>query len=445
MGFPQSSFISPQCLTYLHNAFLKPIIQGSNVLFYSQSTKHVFPASNMIFTKQVMSRLRLNNTTCPQTSDHLFTNNKSRSWFLHVKKSFSTASLKNAKIPSVLVKYTQDLNLDDLKEQVKKERQSTPELQLISKIKETVAAKCDEAIANLNEEEKKALKVIQLEHDFLYSEGYFIPSLEEMTNQYWLEAMDLNSKMQRLKYYLFLKKRLTLKNAEKEKIKKERMIHHPEGGLGTYEHGRLFMRIYDSTIKKWQNYNLASAMQFGTPLVIDMDYLDYMRPQDVKNTASQLLSLYSLNRADTNLPYHLHFTNCSDNHPLYRLLQIEMQDTSDFLASVSEKSYLDLYDKDKLVYLSPDAKQVMTKFDPDAVYIIGAFNDKGIQKPVSYARAKKQGIKVMKFPLDQYLNWNLGTKCITLDQVMKIMTSLKNKESWLDAFKKSVPKRKLRN
>lgn len=444
MGFLQTSFRNPQCLKYFHNFVLKKVIQGSNVLLNSQSTVHVFPASYMTFTKQVTSQHH--SPTHPQTSDHLFTHTKSHSWFLKERKSFST-TLKNAKNPSVIVKFTQDLNLDEIKEQVKKERLTTPGVQVITKIKEVLAERCDQAIANMNEEEKKALKVIQLEHSFLFSQGYFIPSLEEMTSENWLEAMQIDSKMQRHKYYIFLKKKLMLKASDKEhkEAKKDDTNTTPEQrGLGRYEHGTLFMRIYDTTIKKWQNYNLASAMQFGIPLVIDMDYHDFMRTQDSKNTATQLFSLYSLNRSDTNIPFHLHFTNCPENNPLYRLMLLQMQDTPDILATVSEKSYLDLFDKDKLVYLSPDAKMVMTKFDPEAVYIIGAFNDKGTQQPVSYARAKKQGIKTMRFPLDQYLNWNLGSKSITLDQVMQIMTALKNKESWLDAFK-SIPRRKIRS
>lgn len=45
----------------------------------------------------------------------------------------------------------------------------------------------------------------------------------------------------------------------------------------------------------------------------------------------------------------------------------------------------------------------MSEFDPTAVYIIGAFNDKATQQPVSYARAKQQGIKSMRFPFDHYM------------------------------------------
>ncbi|KAH9512831.1 tRNA methyltransferase 10 C [Bulinus truncatus] len=340
--------------------------------------------------------------------------------------------------------FTKDLNIDELREEIRKKKKFQ-KVYAISLIKETIAQKCDEAIANLSEEEKKKLKIIQLEHSFLYSEGQFIPSGEEMTSEYWLEAMKLTSKAQRLKYYTFIMKRnqtkLNAKMKAKEKGEEKEVSDYP---MHSYEHGRLFMRIYESTMKKYQNYKLASSMQFGLPLVLDMDYMDYMRPQEVRNTVSQLLKLYTMNRADEKDPFHLHFTSCPESHPMHRMLQIELQDNEHFLSTVTEKSYLDVFDNQQLVYLSPDARQVMKHFDPEAVYIIGAFNDKATHQPVSYARAKKQGIKAMRLPLDQYVTWNLGSKNITLNQIMSILTLVKNGVSWEDALKLSLPKRKLR-
>ena len=56
-----------------------------------------------------------------------------------------------------------------------------------------------------------------------------------------------------------------------------------------------------------------------------------------------------------------------------------------------------------ILHLIHVTDQVMREFDPEAVYIIGAFNDKATQKPISYARAMEQGIKCRRFPIDEYL------------------------------------------
>ncbi|GFO45018.1 ribonuclease hi [Plakobranchus ocellatus] len=346
---------------------------------------------------------------------------------------------------SVLSKFTKDIDLEKLREEAKREMRKTGQnMQLIDKVRELVAQKCAETIANYTEEEKKKLQVIQLEHNFLYSEGYDIPSPDLMKDELWVEAMALSSKSQRLKYYLYIQKKKYIQDAEREKraAHKEEMKNREK--QEEYEHGRIFMRIYEQTMRRWLNYGLARAMLYGTPLVFDMDYVDHMRPQEQKNTAHQLHDAYCLNRGDpAEDPFHLHFTGCSPNNPVLKLMQIKTQDSPLLLNTVTEKSYIDLFDKDKLVYLSPQGRQVMTEFDPEAVYIIGAFNDKVSSKPVSYARAMEQGIRCQRLPIDEHLSWNQGTKNLTLDQMMKIMLDVKRKLPWKVAFK-AIPKRKLR-
>lgn len=41
-----------------------------------------------------------------------------------------------------------------------------------------------------------------------------------------------------------------------------------------------------------------------------------------------------------------------------------------------EQSYLDIFDRSELVYLTPHCREEMTTYDHNAVYIIGAIVDK---------------------------------------------------------------------
>lgn len=43
--------------------------------------------------------------------------------------------------------------------------------------------------------------------------------------------------------------------------------------------------------------------------------------------------------------------------------------------------------------------------------------DKTKTEPVSLAKAKKDGLRMAKFPLDKYLNWGYGVKSLCLNQV----------------------------
>lgn len=55
----------------------------------------------------------------------------------------------------------------------------------------------------------------------------------------------------------------------------------------------------------------------------------------------------------------------------------------EFPMNIHEKSYLDLFPKQKLVYLTPHCREEMDTFDHDAVYIVGAIVDK-----VSFCKKK---------------------------------------------------------
>lgn len=47
-----------------------------------------------------------------------------------------------------------------------------------------------------------------------------------------------------------------------------------------------------------------------------------------------------------------------------------------FPLNIHESSYLDVFPKDQLIYLTPHCREEMTKYDPDAVYIVGGLVDK---------------------------------------------------------------------
>ena len=149
-------------------------------------------------------------------------------------------------------------------------------------------------------------------------------------------------------------------------------------------------------------YRLAHAMQFGQPLIVDMDYEQYMRHQDSQNLVSQLLICYSRNREALD-PFHLIFTSLHSDSKALRMLHHARLTGQNFMGTMTDRSYLDLFPRERLVYLSPHASEWLPEVNCDDVYIIGGIVDKSYPKPLSLARAKEQGIRTYKFPLDKYL------------------------------------------
>jgi ribonuclease P protein 1 len=116
---------------------------------------------------------------------------------------------------------------------------------------------------------------------------------------------------------------------------------------------------------------------------------------------------------------------------------------SDFPINITEKSYLDLFPKENIVYLTPHCREELREFDHDAIYIIGAMVDKGNSEPLSLAKAKREGLKMAKLPLDKYLMWGSGrSKTLTLNQIMRILLDVRTTGSWEKALQ-HVPRRKI--
>uniref|UniRef100_A0A6P7GVL4 Uncharacterized protein LOC114341316 n=1 Tax=Diabrotica virgifera virgifera TaxID=50390 RepID=A0A6P7GVL4_DIAVI len=65
------------------------------------------------------------------------------------------------------------------------------------------------------------------------------------------------------------------------------------------------------------------------------------------------------------------------------------------------------------------------------------------QEPLSLAKAKREGIRMAKLPLDRYLQWGAGSgKSLTLNQVVAILLDQKVTGDWQHSLR-HVPKRKL--
>lgn len=76
-------------------------------------------------------------------------------------------------------------------------------------------------------------------------------------------------------------------------------------------------------------------------------------------------------------PFDLHYCNFNDGVlKQYLKRQIPILEEPTFPLSLHKESYLDLFDKEQLVYLTPHCKETIEKYDHDAIYIIGAIVDK---------------------------------------------------------------------
>lgn len=139
----------------------------------------------------------------------------------------------------------------------------------------------------------------------------------------------------------------------------------------------LFLRIYPRTINHFYNSRLIQAMLFEPKIVFDCSYEDYMTSNENHNCAKQLTLSFAANRIHDD-PMFLHFCNLNEEGSLRTNFHRNMPNLldDDFPAVVTSQSYLDLFPKDQLLYLTPHCRTDLVEYDPDTVYIIGAMVDK---------------------------------------------------------------------
>lgn len=317
-------------------------------------------------------------------------------------------------------------------------------------------------VGEVDESKAEFQALVELEVELYRQEGFSVPDI--ITEDQWKELLTKTSRKGRRKYLAFLwknqmkresqkkkKELIRLKREEEERQKKERKAEIGESGEEDDGHIRyglwlnsIFLYVRDSTINQFYHSRLISAMIHGQPLVLDLDFDAVMSSRERQNCAYQLQMLFGENRVHPD-PYNLIFCNAGPESDTVRRLSryIPVINRPEFPLTITGESYLDRFPKDKLVYLTPHCREEMTTYDHDAVYIVGGIVDTGENEPVTLAKAKREGIRMQKLPLDRYLEWGIGGKCLTLNQIVNILLDIKHTGDWQYALR-HVPRRKLR-
>uniref|UniRef100_A0A674BV46 tRNA methyltransferase 10 homolog C n=1 Tax=Salmo trutta TaxID=8032 RepID=A0A674BV46_SALTR len=182
------------------------------------------------------------------------------------------------------------------------------------------------------------------------------------------------------------------------------------------------LQFWGRSLDKLLGWRSAQAMVFGQPLVFDMSYEQQMTRREVENTVSQLMEVEGWNR-----------------RALVKRYGAEAWER--LLVTSTERRHVDLFPRDDLVYLTADSPNVLRTFDNSKVYIVGSMVDRSIQSGLSLANAKRLKLNTARLPLDDFLQWETGAKNLTLDQMVRILLTLKERGRWKEALE-HVPKRK---
>ena len=159
--------------------------------------------------------------------------------------------------------------------------------------------------------------------------------------------------------------------------------------------------INKQKVKNIQRLNLSYALDFGQPVVFDLN-LDYrMSDGEAYSFVKQMREVYAANRTMWE-PFQLHLCGYDPDLPGMRDL-VECEESRHYLWNVTEDCFSRVFPREKLVYLSPDAPEVASEWRHDDVYVIGGVVDKCARGgKMTLSKIKSLGIRSQRFDINRY-------------------------------------------
>ena len=174
-------------------------------------------------------------------------------------------------------------------------------------------------------------------------------------------------------------------------------------------------------------------------VAIDLSFDDLMLDKDLGSCASQLLRVYTNNRR-ANRPIPVHFTGLKEGGKLYE--KMERNDGwKNWDVVTHRESFMELFDKEKIIYLTSDSETVLETLEKDAVYVIGGLVDHNHHKFLTQELALKNCIRSARLPLSEYLIIKTRT-VLTINQVFDIILGISEGLPWKEVLMNTLPQRK---
>lgn len=272
-----------------------------------------------------------------------------------------------------------------------------------------------QTMQNLGKEDRHQLEVIKLHHDTILhcigngEDPFRIPV--EMTDAMWLFILQYCNKnlKDQVNGFQFLHA-MQLKNLKR---KKELSLKDEDYSVKECETPprRSTSRILLPNSHFWARhatqqagYKMCHSYHHGSHLVLDFQFATTSPPM-AKAFPEHLHSVFLHCMRDPD-PFHVNLCNFPTNLKFEEL--IAKRFTLKGLASpwdmypmsVNHVSYLDMYPKDKLVYITKESPNTLEVIDPNIIYILPVWN-KSAYQPAAEVQALRDGLQTVSLPFEQ--------------------------------------------
>lgn len=189
---------------------------------------------------------------------------------------------------------------------------------------------------------------------------------------------------------------------------------------------------------------LRSALINGQRVCIDLGLEDLMSQKECSRLAQQLGRLYGSNRK-AEQPFHIYLSSVHRNGRVFQECVRKNCGFEYYLIDFVEKSVFEYFELSDIVYLSPDATEILEILESDKIYVIGGLVDETRHKNITKNQAVNFGVRSVRLPIEKFCEKSSqsGTFCqvLSINQVFEILLHVGATGDWSEAFAKHLPKR----
>ncbi|CAJ1343329.1 unnamed protein product [Effrenium voratum] len=157
-------------------------------------------------------------------------------------------------------------------------------------------------------------------------------------------------------------------------------------------------------------------------MCIDCEWEGAMADRELNALARTLMRCYGSNRK-AERPFQLVLSGVAPGSRMERALrrQANYEPWADWIF-ISAEPYIEVFQAQRLVYLSPDGKDTADSFeDKDAVFVLGALSDsKRRLRGLTRDKADAQGIASVRLPIKENLGLDGGSAVLVVNHVLDI-------------------------
>ena len=185
----------------------------------------------------------------------------------------------------------------------------------------------------------------------------------------------------------------------------------------------------------------------GIPLVFDLSYTNSMETSEINSTINQIrLSVGFLRKHNKQ---HFKLITCSTSAEIKETL--EKKGSNSWKLEIYKESIVScpFTNGKTIIMLSPDAEEVLTEINSQAVYVVGGLVDRTVKSYQTLMKAQELGISCMRLPIKESISDVTNPfklkKVLNINTVVEILHYKASGVSWREAMLGCIPNRWLKN